>query len=322
MLPDNLDLLKKSVAQREPIYDPAYQKEHLVITDCASELNELMRANRDIWDCVTAYQVNLEIGESDACDKVVDRLALCLQTKDINYSEFTSFWECADVSYSVYRRLKASEQREFLHRIIREYIARRHDLYKSHGYSFTTLQVKADSFAHKRTGEQGINKVEGMLAEHGVTRYESASGTGFAAATMKYILADKSDSQTFDKWIHECGMYFKWGANHSGKLPDYAIKTSEHTFVVEHKHMKEFGGGQDKQIAELLDFIRESESDLRIHYVSFLDGILFNRLFHPKAKAKVKMQQLGILAALKEFKANYFVNTYGFQELIVAATNQ
>ncbi len=45
---------------------------------------------------------------------------------------------------------------------------------------------------------------------------------------------------------------------------------------MEHKHMKESGGGQDKQMSEIIDFI--SHKDKKVSYISFLDGVYFNLL--------------------------------------------
>lgn len=148
-MPSNHALLDYSIQNPEPIYDPAYQKELLVIRESPETLNELMRANRSLLDCITAYGVNRQLGNVAANQQILEKMMQALDTPNINTSEFTSFWECCDVSYSVYRKLGTAEKRQFLERITQEYLARRHALYQAHGYTFTTLQVKADSFAHK-----------------------------------------------------------------------------------------------------------------------------------------------------------------------------
>lgn len=54
--------------------------------------------------------------------------------------------------------------------------------------------------------------------------------------------------------------------NEQGKLPDMVFSVGEHHFVVEMKSMKGSGGGQDKQLTEVIDFIRYSEDNPKIHY--------------------------------------------------------
>lgn len=84
---------------------------------------------------------------------------------------------------------------------------------------------------------------------------------------------------------------------------------------MEHKHMKESGGGQDKQMSEIINFI--SYSDSGVHYIAFLDGVYFNLLADEKIKfGKPYEQKNAIYNNLKKEKQNFFVNTYGFNELI------
>lgn len=84
--------------------------------------------------------------------------------------------------------------------------------------------------------------------------------------------------------------------------------------------MKEGGGGQDKQLAELIDLVNYSEpeftaSGFSVSYISFLDGVLFNELANPRTP-KMKAQRAAIESALETNPENYFVNTWGFQRLI------
>ena len=96
------------------------------------------------------------------------------------------------------------------------------------------------------------------------------------------------------------------------------IKNGENIFIIEHKHMKEGGGGQDKQINEVISFIGFSESNSRIHYISFLDGIYFNLFANKKYlhKGKILNQLSNIKINLKRNKQNYFVNTSGFKKFL------
>ncbi len=100
-------------------------------------------------------------------------------------------------------------------------------------------------------------------------------------------------------------------------MPDFLIRHKDDIYIVEHKHMKESGGGQDKQINEIISFVGHSENNKKIHYVSFLDGIYFN-LFANKTlnKGKILDQLNNVKHNLKNNKQNYFVNTAGFKKLL------
>ena len=101
-------------------------------------------------------------------------------------------------------------------------------------------------------------------------------------------------------------------------MPDFLIKNNDHIFIVEHRHMKESGGGQDKQINEVISFISFSESNVKIHYISFLDGIYFNLFINKKyfEEDEISHQLKNIKRSLNQNKQNYFVNTKGFDKLL------
>lgn len=110
-------------------------------------------------------------------------------------------------------------------------------------------------------------------------------------------------------------MEFRYSKQRQAKIPDAILKVYKHIFVIEHKNMKEGGGGQDKQISEILDFIRYCEEGKDFHYITYLDGIFSNKLF-PGATAKNKIQYIEAVEVLNENPSNYFVNTFAFEKLI------
>ncbi len=100
-------------------------------------------------------------------------------------------------------------------------------------------------------------------------------------------------------------------------MPDFLIRHKKDIFILEHKHKKEGGGGQDKQIKELIDVVK-IKSDQH-HFVAFLDGIHSNTILAASDRGsvspKVKAQYRDILKALRTNKGNYWINTDGFQKL-------
>jgi hypothetical protein len=88
---------------------------------------------------------------------------------------------------------------------------------------------------------------------------------------------------------------------------------------MENKHMKEAGGGQDKQMSEIINFI--SYQDKEVSYISFLDGVYFNLLSDETIKSgKPYEQRKAIYTYLKKNKTNYFVNTFGLEKLLKTMT--
>lgn len=109
------------------------------------------------------------------------------------------------------------------------------------------------------------------------------------------------------------------------KAPDFLVKKKDSIFIVEHKHIKEGGGGQAHQMDELIEFISQSPGNKNLHYVSYLDGYYFNtiikkemgRIENPEQKeVKAQAQLRQIREFLKCHKSNYFVNTAGLKELL------
>lgn len=94
------------------------------------------------------------------------------------------------------------------------------------------------------------------------------------------------------------------------------IKRGEKIFFVEAKHLNSSGGGQDKQIAELIEILSLKDRDANISYISFLDGSYSNTLLsNSDAGDKLKTQRKEIKKYLKSRKQNYWLNTAGFMAL-------
>ena len=76
------------------------------------------------------------------------------------------------------------------------------------------------------------------------------------------------------------------------------------------------GGGQDKQISELIEIINLRENNKNIYYVAFLDGIYSNVLLNSvDGGSKLKQQQNEIKKYLSMNYNNFWVNTAGFKQL-------
>jgi hypothetical protein len=157
----NVELLAFCRQNPEPFFDPHYSKQSkdLIISRDPQSPNRLQQAHSAIVRNITAIAALDGKGEVRAMEKLVAEIVRELEVEGINNSEFTSYWEVNDVSFSIYRHLQPEDRVRFVMEMARNYIADRHAVYSVYGYTDTTLQVKADSFAHKRSGGQGLEKV-------------------------------------------------------------------------------------------------------------------------------------------------------------------
>jgi len=121
------------------------------------------------------------------------------------------------------------------------------------------------------------------------------------------------------------GVDYEFLSGRKNKAPDFVVNIKQDIYIIEHKHVKEGGGGQDKQIDELIEFVSKKPSKPHVHFVSYLDGYYFNILIRYKLaessfrgnKLPKPLEQLkSIRTYLKDNKENYFINTAGFKELL------
>ncbi|MEA1986022.1 MAG: hypothetical protein U9N76_00860 [Candidatus Marinimicrobia bacterium] len=276
-----------------------------------------MKANISILENVSAYKIAIESKNIKMQNTIIDNIISQLKTAGINNSEFISYWALKDMSYSSYEKYNKNTfiQKEFLKKIIPEFIKDRHLLYSLHSYSFTTLQAIADSKAHKSSGNLANKKISSILNDFDFLYFDSDNLQTFSKSKKVYIFPDKKNKKLLKKILKKYNINFKWSNDYVNKTPDCLIKNGKSLFIMEHKHKKEGGGGQNDQILELIDFISYNEKN--VSYISFIDGIYFNLLADKRIKeGKVFSQREKIIENLRKNENNYFVNTKGFKKLL------
>lgn len=314
-LKSNKLVFDESVKQGEAAVDLYYRNDSLVVSGNPSEPNQLMLANIALVESITAYKVAMLHADKKLKEKLILSIRELLRNTSLNLSEFVSYWSTLDVSYSGYKTLSSDDQAEFLRTILESYIADRHSMYALYGYTHTTLQVRKDSIAHKASGSNGLKKLESIFLEHNYTK--AADLSEFLLGPRTYIFPDGKDKKIFKELISSTGIVFGWSALNQGKKPDAAFLCGKRIFLLEHKHKKEGGGGQNGQLTEIISFVESKEIRKNVHYVSFLDGIYFNELTGGRSvTSKVYRQLEHIKEALKHNKNNYFVNTAGLKSLL------
>lgn len=316
---DNRELFEFSLTHPEPIIDEFYLKNgNLIISEDAKSPTDATQKNFDLLESVSTYNFAKKNKDGSIAEKALEKMLEIMQCKNINYSEFVSFWPVADISYSLFGKMNLEEQRDILRNIVEKYIELRHVLYLSYGYTPITLQVSKDAKAHKESGNLGIYKVSKILDDAGYRKSNDETPEEFLLQDdKKYIEADKKGKGLFKNFLHRHEIKFLWSKKKEQKMPDFLIKDGDDIFILEHKHMKEGGGGQDKQINEIISLIGFNENNPKIHYISFLDGMYFNLLASTKhsKNGKLSNQIKNIKKNLNRNKQNYFVNTAGFKKL-------
>jgi|GEM_PF-1335366 len=336
----NLEILRYSIYNPENFFDIAYSKRgrELIISVDPETPNFLQKQVAKLRNCITVLdtltQNNLLKAKQEKhyIHTIIDILD---NTVGINFSEFVSYWSVNDVSFSGYKNMPYGEKYLFVKDMISYYCADRDIIYKKYGYTDVSLQSRADSAGHKASGELGLRKVAQILNDLGFSM--ALSESDFLKNPFVYLKSDKSGKKIATEIIKNLGIKFDWKIKHEGKNPDFLIKINKRIIILEHKHVKETGGGQDKQMSEMISLIESEElANKNVSYIAFLDGVLFNTIFGNVSKTaglterfintileqevgesnKILSQEKAIFKALKQNDSNYFVNTNGFIHII------
>lgn len=316
---NNSQLFSDCLQHPEPLIDPFYCSEQLIIPASPDAPgNDISHLWRDVRDRLTAADVALRDGDDAGFKSHVGRLDALLQQDAANFLEFTSFFPALDVSYSGYRKLDARARLAFLDTATRAYLDQRHRVYMAYGYTPVTVQVRRDFEKHKSGGSAAKRKLDALFETHGYAKADTLAQ--FRDTDRAYLHADGVLYAECEAWLRRHGLAFVWRDAHQGKLPDLLVHADGRILIVECKHMKETGGGQDKQLAELIALIEQQErscqhNGLPVSYVAFLDGVLFNALDKPRAR-KMQQQRQAIDDNLRRCPHNYFVNSWGFGQLL------
>ena len=256
----------------------------------------------------------------DARHKVLEEIdRVLLDVDDIQHTEFVAYFKCLGISHSDYRKKVDSQQRlAVLVRILERYCERRKEQYDQFGYTHVIQQALYDSAVSRTQGVSGIQKLRHLIAQVsqesvGVI-YEAYTAFGLVNSQYDCFLPVASKRE-FLKIVEGTGISYEYGSKNQQKIPDLVIKINDKLLIIEAKHIKESGGAQDKQITELITFIRQKE-DKPVSYVAFLDGRYFNKFRGTSLSGKVQEQRDAIEKVLREYPSNYFVNTAGLRQLL------
>jgi hypothetical protein len=315
---NNIELWKFSLKNPEPPFgDPYYvlNNENIITKSDSGQAHPLLLLEENITNLINEYAVS-------KYEAILDRIVKLLDSEYTNSTTFISYWHQHDMSFSVYMDFPTSTKMDFLKYILPKYIEQRHMFYKKHNYSAISLQVVIDNAGHKESGNLSNKKIQAMCQTAGLTQVEDLETLSSKAFTFNIIRGDSKE--LLDSFCEEMSIDFKWRVNHKRKNPDFIINFDKKFFIGEAKHKKEGGGGQNDQMLELIDLISFSEKRKDFGYISFLDGLLFNKfsdvhaetekkILANKKSNKIDTQYKSITTNLSKNPNNYFLNTKGLE---------
>ncbi len=311
---NNIELFEKCLQNKVASIDYTSKdiRNKIVLPDNENN-NELLNANEELIELLDKYKKYNEENDISKNKEIIEKIDGCLKVEGMNYSPFSQYIMIYDVTYYMYLSQLTLQEKEY---IIKNYIEDRHNMYKKYGYSNIVFQVLTDSYSHKRKSVMGVEKLKKSCDKYDITRYNPDDSSN----KVFYLLPDNGDKKIFKKILQQNNIQFEFAKEHQGKMPDLFIRYNDKFIIVEHKRIKESGGGQDKQITEIIEFIAHGERE--VFYISYLDGILFNYLKEPRETNKLYRDKVAIQENLSKNPYNYFVNEYGFNEFMNEITGK
>ncbi len=219
-----------------------------------------------------------------------------------NCSEFACFINACDSFLDLAKKdiilLERIAQRYFEKRILNEAVPKE------------WIQAILDSNSGRKKGKCGESKLLHILNKYGfqeVKTWEDFFKKQKCVAKFSKIFNIKNVRKNLG---------IKLAAKKQNKKLDLIIKINGRIFLCEAKHLNTSGGGQDKQISELIEIISLKEQNKSISYLAFLDGSYSNVLLGDENSGdKLTTQKKEIRKYLSHNSNNFWVNTAGFTTL-------
>ena len=172
------------------------------------------------------------------------------------------------------------------------------------------IQAILDSNSSRKKGKCGETKLLSILQKLGFSEVKTWNDF----FTEKKCVAQFSKVFSLKNARDKLSVKIK--TKKQNKDLDLIIKIDSKIFITEAKHLNTSGGGQDKQIAELIEIINLKEKNEDIFYIAFLDGNYSNILLdNKKCGDKLKTQRKEIKKYLRNNARNFWLNTKGFKNL-------
>src|SRR4030042_4246663 len=255
---DNLHYFNISENNQEKLLDDFYvfDKKH-------PELSKYIKNTKEIKNILITIRTLQNKKEKQA---VIDKYFLELSktiNKFSNCSEFACFVNACD---NIIKNVK--NEISLLKKITERYFAKR---------AFNEMvpeewvQAILDTNSSRKKGKCGENKLIYILRKQGfkeVSNWEDFLKIDYCVVKF---------SKKFNLKNVRKNLNIKIKTKKQNKTLDLIIKAKNKILLCEAKHLNTSGGGQDKQISELIEILGLSEKN-NISYISFLDGKYSNIL--------------------------------------------
>lgn len=294
---NNLHYFNISKNNQEKSLDDFY-----VFDEKHPELNKYIKNTKEIKNILITIKTLKDKKEKQS---VVDKYFLELSKiigKFSNCSEFACFVNACDNIINETKNeidlLKKITERYFAKRVLNEAVPEE------------WIQAILDSNSSRKKGKCGENKLIYLLEKRGfleVFDWDDFFKTDYCVVKFSKKFNLKNVRKNLD---------IKIKAKKQNKTLDLIIKTRNKILLCEAKHLNTSGGGQDKQISELIEILGLNEKN-NVSYISFLDGKYSNILLGNNSGGdKITTQRKEINKFLKNNPTNYWVNTAGFIKLM------
>lgn len=311
-LKNNIHYLKLSVSNSETFLDTSGNLHpHYIFPDWDQDINKYISKTVKIKELLTTIKC-LEEKKLDAEEFYKD-LQKNLNSY-ANKSEFGCFINACDCN-----RDAAVKDLNIIKAITRLFLEKR---------TITELTPKEwiqailDSGSSRRKGKAGEKKLLEIAVKNKfvlVNNWRDFKNSTLAVANFS--------NKTFNIANIKSNLGIDVDFGNQGKKLDIILKSNDNFIFIEAKHMSLGGGGQDKQVDELIKILKKRPVNKNTHYVCFLDGVHSNKLLDIKEEnivnpdtitgsGKISQQQKAIINAIHSNPENMWVNTYGYTELI------
>ena len=306
VLKENILYWKHSLENKEPLEEECYIFDEIIINE-ETFIKKVEQLRKLISEFCGSIDIKLK-------EKIFNEIYEIIEnTENIQHHEFIAFWKVLGTTFSTYKSFTKEKKRERLKQLLLKYCQMRFNEYNNLNYSNITIQALYDKGASRRTGKATNKKIIDILNEYYENVQEAKSINEFEEYKISFFRLDtKSGKDLLDDFCekHQINQLL------SEKSFNITIKIGDHIFLVKTKHMKETGGTQNSKVVELIDFIIYSEESNKIHYITFIDGIFFNRFSDKLITGKTKSHKESIEKTLKNNNNNFFVNTAGLKSIL------
>ncbi len=293
----NLDYFEISKNNLEKLFDDFY-----VFDEKHPDLKKYIRNTKEIKNIlITIRMLQNKKEKLTIIDKYFFELSKIIG-KYSNCSEFACFVNACDNIID-----EAKNEINLLKKITKRYFAKR---ILNEMAPEEWVQAILDNNSSRKKGKSGENKLIYILEKRGfkkVSDWDNFFKTDYCVVKFSKKFSLKNVRKILNIRIK---------TKKQNKTLDLIIKAKNKILLCEAKHLNTSGGGQDKQISELIEILGLTEKN-GVSYISFLDGKYSNILLSGNGNGdKMTTQRKEINKFLEKRPNNYWLNTAGFKSLI------